>query len=216
MEGRHGEGAGHLIRNVLQLGNARVGDLADAYHLSASSKRDSGIDTTFDHMTEASMLNGAAKTSAPKTSHGQVITTKSEFHGTMRTLLRSGILVKVGMRAYVPPSDLQERIEETVISEQFPDRKVTGPKKQHEFKLAINRLKRKWREDDTYSGLHDVSSKGTIKRPGDHFKLDHKRVKLNGKAANGLLHAVEDEQSTPKIPVLCCCLPSRVPSLIIL
>ncbi|KAK5118587.1 hypothetical protein LTR85_008052 [Meristemomyces frigidus] len=191
---RHGEHAADMVGNILQLGHARVGDLADAYDLQPASKRDSGIDTTADHMTEEGLVNGIAKTSSAKASHDM---STSEFHSTLRALLRSGVLVKVGTRAYMPPSDLQEQIEEAVIIDQFPDRKVTGPKKQSEFKLAINVLKRKWREDDAYSDLHDVGSRGAIKRPGDHFKTENKRIKVNGGHANGVLH--DGEQSTTKL-----------------
>ncbi|KAK4542704.1 hypothetical protein LTR36_006276 [Oleoguttula mirabilis] len=191
---RHGELAGQMVGNILQLGHARTGDLAEAYDLMPASKRDSGVDAAADHMPENGLGNGIAKASSAKASHDM---STFEFHSTLRALLRSGVLVKVGMRAYMPPSDLQEQIEETVISDQFPDRKVTGPKKQHDFKVAINALKRKWREDDAYSDLHDAGSRGAIKRPGDHFKSENKRAKVNGGHANGLLN--EGEQSTSKL-----------------
>jgi len=205
---RYGEQAGIMIGNILQLGHARVGDLADAYDLSPGSKRDSGIDTNGNHTMANGMVNGASKASAANSLH---VTTANEFHGTLRTLLRSGVLVKVGMRAYVPPSDLQEQMEEVVISEQFPDRKINGPKKQNEFKLAINSLKRKWRGEDAFSDLRDGGSRGTIKRPGDRFNANNKRVKLNGNTANGV---PDGEQPVEKLPVLCCCSSSRVLSLI--
>lgn len=208
---RHGEHAGQMVGNILQLGHARVGDLVDAYDLTPNSKRDSGIDTNADHMTDAGMVNGIAKTDSSKT---LLMTSTSEFHTTLRALLRSGILVKVGMRAYIPPSDLQEQMQEAVISAEFPDGKVTGPKKAHLFKLALNTLKRKWREDDAYSDLHDVGSRGAIKRPSDHFKNNNKRVKVNGELTNGLYDAADGDSSVAKLSVLCCCSPSSVPSLI--
>ena len=198
---RHGERASHIIGYILQLGHARVGDLADAYELVPASKRDSGIDT------DIGVTNGAVKTNGTSASH---VSNASEFHSSLRALLRAGILVKVGVRAFMPPLDLQEQIEEAVISEQFPDRKVTGPKKQYEFKLATNSLKRKWREEDAYSEYRDVGpSRGAIKRPGDHFMNSNKRTKVNGDHA-----AASHEQSGPSLPVLCCCLPSRGQSLI--
>lgn len=196
---RFGERAGHLVGNILQLGHARVGDLAEAYELAPGSKRDSGVDGATHHATDPGMVNGAAKPSAANTSQ---MTSANEFHGTLRALLRSGILVKVGMRAFMPSSDLQEQIEEMVIVEQFPDRKVTGPKKQAEFKQAVHALKRKWRDDDTYSDLHDGGAKGAIKRPGEHFQPSNKRIKLNG-APNGL-DAANGEQEVQKLSVLCC------------
>ncbi|KAK5136441.1 hypothetical protein LTR08_003086 [Meristemomyces frigidus] len=189
---RHGERAGHIVGNILQLGHARVGDLADAYELLPVSKRDGGVDT------DNGMSNGGAKTNGAAASH---VGSASECHSSLRALLRAGILVKVGMRAYMPPSDLQEQIDEAVISEQFPDRKVTGPKKQYEFKLATNSLKRKWRDEDAYSDLKDVSSsRGAIKRPADHFMNNNKRIKVNGDSGNGMHAAVNGEHSGPKLP----------------
>ncbi|KAI7575686.1 hypothetical protein KC343_g22535, partial [Hortaea werneckii] len=97
----------------------------------------------------------------------------------------------------MPSSDLQEQIEEMVIVDQFPDRKVTGPKKQAEFKQAVHILKRKWRDDDTYSDLHDGGAKGAVKRPGEHFQPSNKRIKLNG-VPNGL-DAANGEQEVQKL-----------------
>lgn len=213
---RYGDGAGQIVKNILQLGHARVGDLAEAYQLDCGSKRDSGVDTTADHVTEDGMMNGIAKPVGSGPSLDHHITSVSDFHLTLRTLLRSGILVKVGTRAFVPPPDLQEQIEEAVISERFPDRKVTGPKKAKEFAQAVSGLKRKWRADDAFSELHDYSSKGTIKRPGDVFNAPNKRIKVNGHVPNGHVVAADSEQSAPKLSVLCRCLPSRVPSLIVI
>ncbi|KAI6869617.1 hypothetical protein KC338_g2468 [Hortaea werneckii] len=191
---RFGERAGHLVGNILQLGHAKVGDLAEAYELAPGSKRDNGIDGTTNHAADTGMVNGAAKTNAANASQ---MTSANEFHGTLRALLRSGILVKVGMRAFMPSSDLQEQIEEMVIVDQFPDRKVTGPKKQAEFKQAVHILKRKWRDDDTYSDLHDGGAKGAVKRPGEHFQPSNKRIKLNG-VPNGL-DAANGEQEVQKL-----------------
>lgn len=199
---RYGERAGHMVGNILQLGHARVGDLADAYELAPGSKRENGLDNAANHVADQGMANGTAKTSA---SSNMQVTSANEFHATLRSLLRSGVLVKVGMRSYIPASDLQGQIEEMIISEQFPDGKVTGPKKQAEFKVAVNQLKRKWRDEDMYSDLHDAGSRGAIKRPGEHFEPNSKRVKLNG-GANGITNG---EQEVQKLSVLCCCLPSR-------
>ncbi|KAK3644204.1 RNA polymerase III subunit C82 [Elasticomyces elasticus] len=183
---RYGEAAGQVIKNILQLGHARVGDLADAYDLAPASQRDSGID--MDQAT-GGMMNGTAKPS------NQHVTSTAEFHGILRNLLRDGILAKVGARSFMPVSDLQEQLQEAVIVDQFPDRKVTGPKKAREFGAAVNELKRRWQIDDTFSEAVDVGSRGAIKRPGDHF-APNKRAKLNGGFANG--HAI-DESSAPKL-----------------
>ncbi|KAK3671065.1 RNA polymerase III subunit C82 [Recurvomyces mirabilis] len=183
---RHGEAAGQVVKNILQLGNARVGDLAEAYNLRPVSKRDSAISS--EHATS----NGYHKSKPSPLHH---ITSASELHNILRTLLQSGILVKVGARAFISASDFKEQIEETVINEQFPDRKVTGPKKQALFAGAVRQLKRKWQSDDAFSEAQDYDSKGTIKRPGQHFTAPNKRAKLN----NGLTNGHTDEDSGPKL-----------------
>lgn len=203
VDDRYDERAGHMVGNILQLGHARIGDLADAYELAPGSKRDSGIDTTANGVTKPGMANGEAGIGAP--SHAQA-PSANEFHATLRALLRSGILVKVAPRSYMPSSDLQEQLEETVVL-QFPDRKVSGTKKQAEFRAGMGALKRAWRDEDQYSDLHDSGSQGTFKRPGEQFQSSNKRVKLNG-ASSGL-DAVTGGQEVPKLSVLCCCISCR-------
>ncbi|KAK0344000.1 RNA polymerase III subunit C82 [Friedmanniomyces endolithicus] len=194
---RHGEAAGQVVKNILQLGHARVGDLTDAYNLAPGSKRDSGVETGANHVPEAVMVNGAAKSQATS---NQRVTSASELHSILRTLLRFGILVKVGTRTLMPIADLQEQLQEAVIVDQFPDRKVTGPKKAKEFALAVNDLKRKWRRDDAFSDNSDASSRGAIKRPGEHFN-PNKRLKLNGNKPNGHMVNVDCEPSVSKLPL---------------
>lgn len=198
---RHGEGAGQIVKNVLQLGIATVGDLAEAYEVQPGSKRDSGIDTAEGHVSEVGMVNGIAKTAPSRT---QLIATGNDLHSNLRMLLRAGILVKVSSRAFLPMSDLQDEIEETVIRENFPDRKVTGPKKAKEFAIQVTSLKRKWRDEEAFSELHDYASRGNIKRPGEHFTGPNKRIKVNGHLPNG--HHADAEEAVPRLPVLCHCL----------
>ncbi|TKA77390.1 hypothetical protein B0A55_03230 [Friedmanniomyces simplex] len=192
---RHGEAAGQVVENILQLGHARVGDLADAYNLTWGSKRDSGVETGANHVPEAVMVNGVAKSHATSNQH---VTSASELHTILRTLLGAGILVKVGTRTLMPVSDLQEQLQEAVIVDQFPDRKVTGPKKAKEFAAAVNELKRKWQHDDAFSEISDASSRGAIKRPGEHF-APKKRAKLNGNLPNGHAINVDCEPSVSKL-----------------
>jgi DNA-directed RNA polymerase III subunit RPC3 len=175
-----------------------VGDLADAYELSPGSKDSVAA---AGHAAANGIASGVDPASANKPSFNQHIATVSELHNTLRTLLKAGILAKVGLRTYIPPADLQEQIEEAVIVDQFPDGKVTGPKKQAEFKTAVNTLKRKWRAEDAYSDHQDLSSKGVMKRPGDYFNNNNKRPKVNGDLPNG------HHDDGAKLSVLCCVFP---------
>lgn len=212
---RHGESAAQILTNVIQLGRARVGDLADAYHLDPGSKRDSGIDTIESPLGDDDLINGFEEADVPATFQFGKIATVSDFHASFRTLLQAGILAKVRPRSYMPKSDFQEHIEEIVISEHFPDRKITGPKKQSEFNREVNALKRKWREDDKYSDLRDLSSKGKIQRSGTiNANPPKKRAKVNGDLPNGVNHETEEsgvEESAPILSVLCRCCLSKVP-----
>lgn len=203
MEDRYGEGAAKIIADLLQLGHARVGDLVQAFDLEPVSKRDSAIDACDKHVNGNAEMNGAG------TSHktdGSKITTMGQFHSTLRRLLQAGFLVKMSKRAYMPASDLQDEIEEVIISEHFPDRKVNGPRKQAEFKTAVNNLKRKWRDADEYSDRNDLDSRGTIHHAG---ASNAKRVKMNGARSNGIGHDHDDhDEHVVKLPVLCCGIPT--------
>ncbi|EMC96319.1 hypothetical protein BAUCODRAFT_33657 [Baudoinia panamericana UAMH 10762] len=189
---RYGDGAAQIVKNILQLGHARVGDLVDAYGLTPGSKRDSGVETTENHGTEG-LNNGDAKTVSQKTNLH--VTEADEFHTILGALIKDGILAKVGSRAFMPITDLQEEIEEAVIVDRFPDRKVTGPKKQKEFSSAVDKLKRKWQDDDAFDEHQDYESRGSIKRAINHAGGPSKRLKVNGNLPNG--HATEP--SAPKL-----------------
>lgn len=96
----------------------------------------------------------------------------------------------------MPSADLQTEMEEQVISEQFPDRKVTGGKKQGEFRSAVNMLKRKWREGDEFSEIRDTTRVGQ--------GAPNKRAKLNGANTNGAGHGDHGVgDSGVRLPVLC-------------
>lgn len=177
---RHGEGAGKLVGNILQLGSACVGDLVRAVE---NTKGPNHISETNGNSHEHNHSNYFAD-----------ITSVSQVHAALRALLRSGLLVKVTSRSYVAPTDLQEELEETVKSEQFPDGKVTGPKKQAEFKAAVNNLKRQWRDADSYSDARDLASRGSGVGP-------NKRLKLNGALTNGHSYGAESDDLGPRLSV---------------
>lgn len=193
------------MANLLQLGHARVGDLAQAFDLT-TTKSNSGDDPCREHVTaeNGARVNGTDTNHMRKTPTTK-ISTIGQFHGTLRKMLKAGFLAKVNKRIYTPAADLDAEIEEAVISDRFPDRKITGPKKQAEFKSAVNILKRKWRDNDEFTD-RDLESKGTIRRPGEP---PGKRAKVNGGLTNGAGHDGHIEENGPKLPVLCCGLSQR-------
>jgi DNA-directed RNA polymerase III subunit RPC3 len=192
---RHGEGASKIVSNLLELGHARVGDLAQAFDFAPSSKRDSGYESCDGYGNGAGTVNRDAHKMK-----GDKIVTVGQFHNTLRALLKAGFLVKRGKQAYMPAADLQAQIEAVVISEQFPDGKVNGAKKQAEFQAAVKTLKRKRQEANEYSAARDNDSRGQLKRPGAHSV---KRAKLNGGQTNGVHHDndIDMDDSVPKLPV---------------
>ncbi|KAM3423860.1 DNA-directed RNA polymerase III subunit RPC3 [Cercospora zeina] len=194
---RYGEGAAKIVSNLVELGHARVGDLAQAFDFAPTSKRDSGYESCNGY------TNGAVKVNGTDAQNAGGVATVGQFHTALRTLLKAGILVKRGKQAYMPAVDLQAQIEAVVISEQFPDGKINGAKKQAEFQAAVKTLKRKRQEADEYSATRDAESRGQIKRPGAALS-EHaaKRAKLNGGLTNGI-HRDEDvdsDESVSKLP----------------
>jgi DNA-directed RNA polymerase III subunit RPC3 len=202
---REGEAAGKLLANIFELGHASVGDLENAYELTPASKRDSGIDTVEQHMTEEGMINGISKDDKHETS--AYITSIAEFHSLIRKLLDEGYLVKVNERSYMPQVEYEAEARQATIeeSEDFQDGKISGAKKQRQFDAELNTLKRKWEDEDSYSKTRDIASKGSIKRAKSSAQ-SNKRVKINGDLPNGTHHEIIDdckdvEECVPKLPV---------------
>ncbi|KAI5358000.1 Putative RNA polymerase III Rpc82, C -terminal, winged helix-like DNA-binding domain superfamily [Septoria linicola] len=197
---RHGDGAAKIVTNLLQLGHARVGDLAQAFDFTPTSKRDSGYESCNGHVNGAAKVNGVSALDAHKVK-GDKIVSVGQFHNTLRSLLNEGVLVKRGKQNYMPAADLQAQIEAIVLSEQFPDGKINGAKKQSEFQAAVKTLKRKRQEANEYSASRDNDSRGQIKRPG-MTNPAVKRAKLNGGLPNGVHHDddLDMDESVPKLP----------------
>lgn len=188
------------MANLLQLGHARVGDLVQAFDLTAAKADTVDLACREDLNAEnGAKINGIDVNHVRKAPDTK-INTVGQFHATVRKLLKAGFLAKVNKRVYTPAADLSAEIEEAVISDRFPDRKITGPKKQAEFKSAVNMLKRKWRDADEFSD-RDLESKGTIRRPGEP---PGKRARTNGGLTNGAGHDDHVDENVPKLPVLCC------------
>lgn len=211
VEEREGEAASSLVASILQLGHVSVGDLACDYDLDSPPKQDSVIDTVEEHMTEEGMTNGIAKDH--QTTSGKV-TSVSTFHNTLRSLLERGYLLKVSERSLMAQTDLEQQITETVKKEQFPDGKVTGPKKSKELLGAVTVLKRKWHDEDAYSKTSDIGARGVIKH-SQASPSSNKRVKLNDGLPNGTHDDDEDDTDHPifKLPVLCCHLSQQLTAL---
>jgi DNA-directed RNA polymerase III subunit RPC3 len=181
VEERHGIRAGKVIAFLLQLGHARVQDLAEAFDLLSQSEV-RGIASD-----KGTQPNDNGKDVAGK------ITTIGQLHATIRKLLAAGLVVKVNSQAYTPSADVQAEIEEMVISAQFPDRKIGGPKKQREFRMAVNSMKRKRREAEDYSEQRDTQSLGGVNARAV------KRSKLNN--GNGYAAGTGGEDSGTRLSV---------------
>lgn len=196
VEDRLGEGAGHLLGNLLQIGHASVGDLAEAYDFSPTSKRDSGYQSidggdATDSVT-GTCINGSRKK----------IASLSQFHSALRKLLKAGFVTKMADHSMTPPTDIQLEIEEKILSENY-NGKVSGSRQQADFKNTVKGEKKRVHESIEYNEFRDRDSKGgVIKR--ESF-APNKRVKLNGNVTNGFRHheELDEEVDVVKLPVLC-------------
>nr|OQO27942.1 hypothetical protein B0A51_04288 [Rachicladosporium sp. CCFEE 5018] len=199
VQDRHGDKAGSLIAMLLQVGHTTVADLASAFNFeeASGSKRDSGTDiNAAPHVNGNGAANGAH---AHREKDNGSIKSIEELHYILRKLLHAGILQKVGTHTFKPHADAEAETQAVVMEEQFPDGKITGPRKQAEFKRSVDSLKRKWRDEEQYDEHRDADTNGTIKRPGQDAILANKRRKMNGGSTNG--HGeVQADFSGPKLP----------------
>lgn len=194
VETRLGEKAAGVVAMVLQIGHCTVGDLAGVFDFDehGASKVDS----------PAQNGNGTNGVHNSEHKDPRQIGSLAELHHILRKLLRAGFLTKLSERTFKPNADIEDELGAIVMEENFPDGKITGPKKQAEFKRSVDNLKRKWRDESEYSERRDVDSNGNITRPG----MDaNKRQKLNGGLANGHgSHGGQVDFSGPKLPVISC------------
>ncbi|KAM0713952.1 hypothetical protein Q7P37_010915 [Cladosporium fusiforme] len=192
VEKRLGEKAASVVAMVLQIGHCTVGDLAGVFDFDDNgfAKRASGIDTP--------VQNGNGATNGAEHHDTRQIGSLAEMHHILRRLLRAGFLMKLENRSFKPNADIEDEIGNLVMEEHFPDGKITGPKKQAEFKRSVDGLKRKWRDEAEFSERRDVEGGGGIVRAG----MDaNKRQKLNGGLANGHgAHNGDADFAGPKLP----------------
>ena len=191
VERRLGEKAAGVMAMVMQIGHCTVGDLAGVFEFDENGA--SKVDTP--------AQNGNGTTNGVHNSaerDPRQIASLAELHHILRKLLRAGFLMKLQERMFKPNADIEDELGAIVMEENYPDGKITGPKKQAEFKRSVDNMKRKWRDESEFSERRDVDSNGGIVRPG----MDaNKRQKLNGGFANGHSSHTEADFSGPKLPV---------------
>lgn len=193
---RHGEAAATVMAMLLQVGHCKIGDLAGVFNFdeAAASKRDSGIEAPAPHVNGNGLPNGVHKETAMDDGSVNSI---AQLHAILGKLLKAGILMKVGNHTFKSRQDVESEAGNVVMTEMFPDGKVSGPKKQIEFKREVDRLKRKWRDDAEFNVDRDAESRGSIQRPGMNGVNPHKRQRINGGYANG----IAQEDPSIRLPV---------------
>lgn len=200
VEDRFGEAAGTVISNLLQLGHARVGDLEDAYKFT--SKNSGAIDSAAEHINGEGLPNGVVKGHLATKGQVKKVASSAQLHSVLYKLLQSGFVTRVTKRTYLSSADASNEAETLVKREQFPDGKVSGPKAKVQFTLALNTLKRKWRDeaDDITLGVTRNASRGM----NGHGPAA-KRQRMNGGTVNGVGHYGgddDDEDSGVTLEVL--------------
>jgi len=190
VERRHGEKAAGVMAMVMQIGHCTVGDLAGVFEFDENVK--SKVDTPVQNGNGAT--NGVHNSERDPRQIGSL----GELHHILRKLLRAGFLMKLQERMFKPNADIEDELGAIVMQENYPDGKISGPKKQAEFQRSVDSMKRKWRDESEYSERRDVDGNGSIARPG----MDsNKRQKLNGGYTNGHSSNAETDFSGPKLPV---------------
>lgn len=120
-EDRHGDFAGGVVSNLLLLGHARVGDLAQAYKLVLPNRK---------HATEAT--HGLPNSESLETQKTKQVNTETNNHGptleslhlTLWDLLKAGLIITVNESHF--RSDADNKIE--------AEREIPHPKLKWKFK----------------------------------------------------------------------------------
>jgi DNA-directed RNA polymerase III subunit RPC3 len=191
VEKRLGEKAAGLVAMVMQIGHCTIGDLAGVFDFDEHGM--SKVDTPTHNGNGTSNGTHSSGQKDPRQ-----IGSLAELHHILRKLLRAGFLMKLAERNFKPNADVEDELGALVMEESFPDGKITGPKKQAEFKRSVDNLKRKWRDESEYSERRDVEGGAILARPG----MDaNKRQKLNGGLSNGHGgHGGDADFSGPRLP----------------
>lgn len=197
MEDRFGAAAGGIISNLLLLGHAKIGDLADAYNVT--SKRKGAIRTEQEHVNGAGLPNGVGKQDGTSKSHDH-ITTLGQLHSTLQQLLDAGFITQVHRTHFCPSADLDNEAQKQVSRERFPGG-VKGTKAKDELHIAVMDRKRKWRDEGDSDDARSAP-RGTRAGHDSYEDRARKKRKLNGVKA--LLEDPDDQEEMLLNVGVCC------------
>ncbi len=191
-ESRFGESAGGVVANLLLLGDARVGDLADAY--GVTSTKGNGVVQGSKHPADGKqVVNGVGNSVDESSRH---ITTLQQLHSILRTLLQAGLISEVREQHLRSSTDNMNEAEQQVKLETNALVGVPATKKKAEIEFAVRDKLVKWRdgnpkpsaEHEVFKGRKRLSDGSTSDSSRKRSKLDH--VKSNG--INGRMSMDED------------------------
>ncbi|KAI9716516.1 MAG: hypothetical protein M1812_005247 [Candelaria pacifica] len=155
-ESRFGESAGGVVSNLLLLGDARVGDLADAYGVT-SPNSNGVVQGTKRHANGKEVLNGATN-KVEETRHQ--ITTLQHLHSVLGSLLQAGLVSEVREQHFRSFTDNVNEAEQEVKHEMAAVVGLTAAKKKAEAEVAIRHKLAKWRDGNPKPNAEHDSFKG--------------------------------------------------------
>jgi len=174
VEERFGEAAGRVIANLLLQGHVRVGDLVDAYGLSAAKAKESTKGGGASRGVIGRVKDGDAAIGV----ENQALTL-GQLHSILHRMLQSGYIMQVTGEQFWPIADYQNDVERSVKRDHFPGG-VKGPKQKQELEELVRERMRKGREGirskseaSGIKGIKRPASDGTSRRAGKRVKLDY-------------------------------------------
>ncbi|KAI9775081.1 MAG: RNA polymerase III subunit C82 [Geoglossum umbratile] len=189
VEERFGEAAGAVVANLLLQGHVRVGDLADAYGLSAANVRGNTKGGGAGHGVNGQAKDVGGRVEKPALTLGQL-------HSILHRMLHSGYIMQVTDEQFWPIADYQNDIERAVKRDHFSGG-VKGPKQKQELDGLVRERMRKSREG-IQSKLAANGTRG-IKRPASDTtaRKGRKRVKLDYGFETGIMSG--DDAESPLV-----------------
>ncbi|KAI9787916.1 MAG: RNA polymerase III subunit C82 [Candelina submexicana] len=181
-ESRFGESAGGVVSNLLLLGDARVGDLADAY--GVTSIKSNGTEQPSKHQTKGKVLANGVGTSLDKSRHQ--ITTLLQLHSVLTSLLQAGLISEVREQHFRSPTDNFNEAEQEVNIEMSAVVGLTAAKKKAEVENAVREKLLRWRDGERKSNVEHDSFKGRKRlSDGSTPGSSRKRLKLDDDDLDG-------------------------------
>ena len=178
MEQRLGDSAAGIISNLLLLGNARVGDLTDAYGFKRNSSRIA--------IPAAQAVNEIGPPDSEFTSQSRSeIRSLNDLHTTLNRLLLLKYIVPVHETDFAPHADVHNDAERSVKQSRFPEG-VKGKTQRQEYDNAVRDLKRKWRDDREVPTQGDEHAVSSTRSNNTAVQRQHKRTKLGARLTNGI------------------------------